>query len=219
MGAGPHPGWHASLYLTGVAMVSLVESLEAEEEDGGTTDSFLAPLEILHGHFIRDDVELFPVSLGKSSRVTWTTGQAAVWSLFGLHLYAGLGRRFGFGRPAVRAGFAMLRPCLAFDMREWGRSGRAGDQHLHPRVHDALMMDARVAEDGQGVDLAPAFGATTLPWPDTQTVETPWGALVVRAVEADGGVKLALDAPADFRVRIKTAAETVETRSRAEIRL
>jgi hypothetical protein len=50
-------------------------------------------------------------------------------------------------------------------------------------------------------------------------VETPWGALVVRAVEADGGVKLALDAPADFRVRIKTAAETVEIRSRAEIRL
>jgi hypothetical protein len=217
MGAGPHPGWHASLYLTGVPLVGMMDALEAEAEAGGMPDAFLKPLEILHGHFIRDDVELFPVSLGKSSRATWTTGQVATWSLFGLYVYAGMGRRFGFGHPAVREGFAALVPCTGFDMREWGRGGRAGDQHLYPRAHDALMLEARVAEDGSGVDLAPAFGAATLPWPEKQTVETPWGALVVRAVEADGRVTLTLEAPADFRVRIRTAAGAVETRSCAEI--
>ncbi|MFA5043468.1 MAG: hypothetical protein WC381_07010 [Kiritimatiellia bacterium] len=217
MGAGPHPGWHASLYMTGVAMVSMVEALEAEEEAGEKTDAFVAPLKTLHDHYIRDDVELFPISLGKSSRANFSIGQNLTWSLFGLHIYAGMGRCFGFEHPAVREGFAKLLPCLNFDIKEW--SGRAGDNHLHPRAHDAFMLAARMAEDGQGVDLAPAFGAATLPWPAMQIVETPWGALSIAAAETKDGVILTLAAPADFRVRIRTGGETVETNSRGETRI
>ncbi len=213
MGVGPHPGWHASLYMTGVNMISLLEALEAADEAGEETGAFLAPLEILHAHYARDDVELFPVCLGQNPRAAWTWQQLSVWSQFGLHIYAGLGRRFGFDRPAVREGFAKLTPCLDFDTREWGRVGRAGDQHAHPHVHDALMLDVRVATDGQGVDLTPAFGRATLPWPEQQTVETPWGPLAIGAVASDGGVRLTLGAPSDFRVRIHTATGTIEARS------
>lgn len=35
MGAGPHPGWHSSLYMTGVVMISLLETYEMALERGG----------------------------------------------------------------------------------------------------------------------------------------------------------------------------------------
>ena len=76
------------------------------------------------------------------------------------------------------------------------------------------MLAARVADDGQGVDLAPAFGAASLPWPATQTVATPWGALTLTAATATGGaVTLTLAAPADFRVRLALAGQTIAARS------
>lgn len=71
---------------------------------------------------------------------------------------------------------------------------------------------------GKGGRLAPALDAATLPWPETQTVQTPWGPLTIVAVEADG-MNGTFEAAVDFRVRIRTAGGTVATRSRGEIRI
>jgi hypothetical protein len=214
MGAGPHPGWLSSLYMTGVSMVSLVEALEAERETGEEPEGIQAALERLHRHYMRDDVEMWPVSFGRGTQAGWQSGNAAALSSLVVSVYAAMGRRRGFDQPMIREGFAKLRhfsenPVIA---------GRTGDRLVHPWSHDALMLDARVAEDGLGVDLAPAFGPATLPWPARQTVDTPWGTLAIDAVESDGGVSLTFAAPADFRVRIVMSGRTIEVRSRGKTR-
>ncbi|MFZ4695300.1 MAG: hypothetical protein ACOYMV_09260, partial [Verrucomicrobiia bacterium] len=219
MGAGPHPGWHSSLYMTGVVMASLVEALEAEEEAGGDKDALLALLCALHAHFMRDDVELWPVALGRSPRASWKPCDVAAFSVFALRIYPAMGRWFGFSHPAVREGFAKLRPWLDADVESPDNWGRLSEQHVHPRAHDALMLGARVAADGQGVDLAPAFGPATLPWPVTQTVATPWGALSIAALETADRVILNFNAPADFRVRVETGTGAIETRSHGGIQI
>jgi len=215
MGAGPHPGWHASLYMTGVTMISLVEALEAEAEAGGKTDDLLSTLATLHRHYMRDDVEMWPVSFGRGGQAGWLSeDNSGALSVLVLSVYAVLAHRFGRDCPLVREGCAKLRP--------WATSprggGRPGDQLMQPCEHDALMLNARLSEDGEGVDLEPAFGPVTLSWPERQSVETPWGALDIAASETEDAVSLALSAPADFRVRITGPGGMIETRSRGEAR-
>jgi hypothetical protein len=82
-----------------------------------------------------------------------------------------------------------------------------------------LMLAPRLLESGEGVELAPAFGAATLPWPDTQTVATPWGPLVIAAAEEGGGIRLTFEAPADFTVQVKGAGGVVEARSKGTVLL
>jgi hypothetical protein len=214
MGAGPHPGWLSSLYMTGVSMVSLMDALEAELEAGHEPEGLRQALETLHGHYMRDDVEMWPVSFGRAAQSGWQSGNAGALSSLVIGVYAALGRQYGFEAAAVREGFAKLGPWA----RDPKAAGRLGDQLVHPWAHDALMLDARVSADAQGVDLAPAFGTGTLPWPETQTVETPWGPLTIDAVESDGGMSLTFAAPADFRVRIVMSGRTIEVRSRGKTR-
>ncbi|OGV64127.1 MAG: hypothetical protein A2498_08305 [Lentisphaerae bacterium RIFOXYC12_FULL_60_16] len=90
---------------------------------------------------------------------------------------------------------------------------------VQPFTHDAAMLDARVAKDGRGVDLAPAFDAGTFPWPEQQDVQTPWGTLRIIAAAADDSVLLTLTALVEFRVQILAAGRAIETRSRGEVRI
>ncbi len=219
MGAGPHPGWHASLYMTGVNMISLLDALQAEVEAGGSDAPFLPALERLHRHYVRDDVELFPSNLGNSPRASWALNTSGTWAVFAMRAYAEMGRRYGFDRPAVVDGFAKLAPSLGYDFREWARLGRLGNNHVHPRTHDMLMLAPRLLEEGEGVELAPAFGPQSLPWPATQVVDTPWGPLTVTAAAENGGTRLAFEAPADFAVKVKTAGGELESRSTGNLLL
>jgi hypothetical protein len=80
-----------------------------------------------------------------------------------------------------------------------------------------LMLEPRLLALEEGVALAPAFGPGTLPWPETQTVDTPWGGLVIRAAAEGGGTRLTFEAPVDFKVSVKSAGGVVESRSRGSI--
>jgi len=131
MGAGPHPGWHASLYMTGITMISLAEALEAEVESGEAADAFGAPLARLHRHYMRDDVEMWPVSFGRGGQAGWLSeGNAPALAVLVLGVYAVIGRQLGFDHFAAREGFAKLRPWIGARQA----AGRPGDLLLHPAL-------------------------------------------------------------------------------------
>lgn len=219
MGAGPHPGWHSSLYMTGVVMISLLETYEMALERGEIPEKLWSDLERLHQQYRRDDVELFPSNLGLP-REKWSWHTKAEWSTFALRAYAEMGRAMGFDHPAVQEGFQKLKPALDFPQSEWSRTGRLGNRHLHPRAHDALMLAVRLNEEGgEGVDLEPAFGTHTLPWPPLQQVTTPWGVLKIRAEPCEGGWRVTFESERVLRLRVRWHGQWRECRPGGELRL
>ncbi len=218
MGGGPHPGWHSSLYMTGVVLMSLLDLYEMEVEQGGVVDRIWSDFEILHRQYRRDDVELFPSNLG-NPRARWGWHSQAEWATFALRAYAEMGRAVGFDHPVVREGFAKLKPALGYNQAEWSQTGRLGNRHLHPRAHDALMLAARLREEGFGIEMEPAFGEETLPWPEVQRVATPWGMLEIRARREGNDWRVQFKVGFDVPIRVRWRGEWREWRPGEELTL
>lgn len=207
MGAGPHPGYHSSLYMTGVCMMAVAEATEAALESGDedAVPAALGMLERLHAHYNRDDVELFPSNLG-SKRIDWTETSWATWSLFAARAYPLFARLCGDDRHLCAAMRRVLDH-LAGPSTRWLGTGRFCTFPLQGYHHDAALLGATLL--GDGVALRPV-GTPDL-WPVEQTVHTPWGALTVQ-VEPEAG-RLSFQAPETFPVMVDYAGRQTETDS------
>ncbi|MCX5661472.1 MAG: hypothetical protein NTW19_17465 [Planctomycetota bacterium] len=216
MGAGPHPGFYASLYMTGVSMISTLEVLEAEAEEDASRD--LAPmhqlLATLSGRFLRDDVELFPSNLG-NHRPEWSDSTWGVWAVLALRIYAQMARLPGIDPKLVAAGFAKIQQRKPQTIEAWAASGRMGNNLANPIYHDALVLGARWT--GTGVELSPI--TTPDAWPAEQTIATPVGPLVLRTQAAEGKATLKFEAAMAFPVTVKLATGEVKTSSQGEVRV
>lgn len=190
LGAGPHPGYISSLYMTGVCMNSLSDVAEAEYEEGsdeGVAAAYRLILK-LHERWVRDDIELFPSSYGLGGRDKWGDAGQQMWVVISGRVYplaARLAPRCGALAGAVRAmaeaGLKKMAEQPSLKPEEWIKNGRLGDNLLNPLYHDALMLGARV-KDG-GVELSPLGGLSA--GPTEQVVQTPWGELKV-TIEGEG---------------------------------
>ncbi|MCE9590013.1 MAG: hypothetical protein K8S99_05760 [Planctomycetes bacterium] len=216
MGAGPHPGYISSLYMSGVCMVSTLEVAEAEAEElrHDLTPALTDMLNKLHTHYIRDDVELFPSNFGSGGWKNWAAGGKGTWAMLAARIYTQMARLAGGDSDVIDQGLARLTdPDLVPETM--ARGGRLGDNFIHPTYHDALTIGARLTRDrhGQiaGVELDPIGPPEHLP--AEQAVETPWGDLTIHtAIEGDR-INLKFTAPLDFPVTIRYRGSTATTTS------
>jgi len=205
MGGGPHPGYLSSLYMTGICMISLVESAEAEQEEGNTgqIEALLALLHRAHVQFNREDVELFPSSY-QPDKKDWHAYKGACWALLASRIYPEMVRLQGCEDEDTRLG---LSRSVADNHSpdDIVKGNRPGDVLLQSPFHDALMLGARATEHGVTLD---PIGAPEL-WPPRWTAVTPFGEL---AVTVDGN-SLKLQSAADFPVTVNYAGKTIQARS------
>ncbi|MHB9106573.1 MAG: hypothetical protein ACYDCO_05895 [Armatimonadota bacterium] len=205
MGGGPHPGYLSSLYMTGICMISLLETAEAEQEDGNTEQiqALLPLLHRAHVQFNRADVELFPSSY-QPDKKDWHAYKGACWALLASRIYPEMIRLQGCEDEDTQLGlYRSVAENHSPDKIAQGN--RPGDALLQSPFHDALVLGARATEDGVTLD---PIGTPEL-WPPQWTVATPFGELAI-TVE---GSTLQLSAQADFPVTITYAGKTVQARS------
>ena len=216
MGAGPHPGYLSSLYMTAITMCSLLDVAEAEFEEGHPEHiEAMAPLLAkLHERWMREDVEMFPSHYGNSDRSRWGKNGEGMWAVLSGRIYTQCAR---FGDPAniVPAGLARLRDSDTDRPEVWATKGRPGDNFVYPLYHDALLAGARI--DGNGVELRPIDDPSG--WPAEQDVQTPWGQLTWMTTISGDRVHCRFDAAAEVPVTIHYAGATVRTTSRGEATL
>jgi hypothetical protein len=208
MGGGPHPGYLSSLYMSGVCMVSLLETADAELEEGNTEEvaKLLQLLQRVHVQFNRTDVELFPSSYTPEKK-DWHAYKDACWAILAMRIYPEMIRLQGVEDEATLLGLSRsvspeLPPLEKF------LSNRPGDNLLQSVYHDALLLGARATEDGVALNPigAPAH------WPPQWTVSTPFGELTVEVTREGEGTALRLTADADFPVTVCYAGRTEQAR-------
>jgi hypothetical protein len=213
MGAGPHPGYLSSLYMTGVCMVSLLEMAEAEVEEGDSerVADLLQLLHRAHVQFNRTDVELFPSSY-TPGKTDWHAYKSECWAILAMRIYPEMIRLQGGIDEATRLGLSRsVSPDLP--SLETYMDNRPGDNLLQSVYHDALVLGARVTADG--ITLTPIGGPEH--WPERWTVSSPFGELTVAVTRAGDGVNLQLKATADFEVTVEYAGKTRRARSNDSI--
>jgi hypothetical protein len=205
LGAGPHPGYISSLYMTGVCMNSLSDTAEAELEEGseaGVAAAYRLILK-LHERWVRDDVELFPSSYGQGGRDKWGDAGRQMWLVISGRVYpqaARLAPRCGALAGAVAAmaqsGLRKMAEHELLAPEKWAGQGRLGDNLINPLYHDALMLGARLVE--HGVELSPLGEPDT--WPAEQVVQTPWGELKLRLMREAEPPRVKVESAGKFAV-------------------
>ena len=211
MGAGPHPGYLSSLYMTGVTMLSMLDVAEAViEKDGdcACTDGLLAALRQLHVQFIRDDREMFPSSYGHPMKKEGPK-YSAMWVIMALRIYSQTARLQGDEDDVTREGLDRALETSTPPLEKWAVSGRHVMYYLNPIYADAMLLGARLA--GEGVEIAPLGEPDT--WPQERTVETPYGDLTVRLSDEAGAAVLSFEAERPFPVVVRYNGTVMETSS------
>lgn len=212
MGAGPHPGYLSALYMTGVCMLSLLEVAEAHSEASGLPpverNRFADDLRRLSEYFNRDDVGLFP-SDWNCCRAKWSDAFEFCWSVLGIRVYSQMARLLGMEEDdTVLSG--LRRSCEGIREPLEERVSRIGHDLINPLIHDALLLGARITD--QGLELAPL--AVPDQWPPRMTVHTPWGELNV-ACQWDGKqAQLRFESAGDFPIIIRYRGKLTATHSR-----
>lgn len=216
MGAGPHPGYHSSLYMTGVAMSALLEIAEAKREDGDTAflHSLRPLLEKLHSHFMRDDVELFPSNYGQT-RAQWGKGFNATWSMLAIRIYPQIARLYGGSDALVRSALDLAYRSRLADPAEWAKSSRPGHSFINPHYHDSLLLGAQWS--GSRLHLAPI--GTAEQWPAEQRVDTPIGPVIVKTAPLGESFSLAFESSDTIPLTVHYRGATIETTSPGTCRL
>jgi hypothetical protein len=199
MGAGPHPGYHSSLYMTGVTMLSLLEAAEvmAEKDSEGEIEELLPMLRKLNERFMRDDVEMFPSQLGQP-RSDWIAKNDVIWQLVTRRVHSELSQLTGGETSMALEALRKAQKTKSPPLQEWGQYGRPVIQYWNPMFADAMMLGAQLREDG--VKLRP-IGDPDM-WPDRQIVETPFGELIVRTELGGGEVAFEFEADEGFSVNV-----------------
>ena len=219
IGAGPHPGYHSSLYMTGVCMISLLDVAEAQAEKrfdkrfDWRFDWLTAPSEaegaaqpiindipeLLHclsAHYMREDIEVFPSNFGCAG--PWSAGQHSVWIAMGCRIYPELARLSDPQQETTQAGMRRCVEKAIMPLEEWGKPKRVGGYLISPIYHDALVLGARWT--GEGVRLEPV-GTPDL-CPPEQVVFTPLGDLKVTVEQRGQTLLFRFDADAEFPVEV-----------------
>ena len=222
MGAGPHPGYHSALYMTGVCMNSLIDVAEAQAQmiPKPLINDIPDLLDRLGKHFLRRDVVIFPSDHGRPPK-RW--GGGLDWLMLACRAFPHLARlQGGGGNGTVGAGLRRLRRCLEMceaprrlhnSSLRLGRLGRLGVALNYPLDHDALMLGAQW--NGEGVRLEPIGPPES--WPDTQIVYTPLGDLAVRLERRSDASVLHFDAAARFPVEVSLGDSAKRTFSRGRL--
>ena len=195
MGGGPHPGYHPSLYMTGVAISNLLDIAVAQVQKSVKPAHTLEPVRQLCDHFIRDDVELYPSALGRGGRRTLPYGD---WGVLACRIYPLLARLQGHDDARTQAG---MRECYDMYGKRFTNNhidGRPGQAMYLPIEHDALMLGAYWTE--QGVRIEPIGPIDQ--WPTEQTVDTPAGPLKIMIERLDESLMFRFESPALFDVEV-----------------
>ncbi len=221
MGAGPHPGCRPALYMTGVAMLSLLDAAEAglEKGDAALADQALWALRRLHVHFLTDDYELFPSDVGdgkQHGRATWPVQGHRLWGAPALRIYPELLRLTGDADADAQAGLAVALRHIDGPPKDWDDVGRLVMAYENPHYADAMLLGARL--DGRGVHIAP-LAQLPLAWLAEQHVATPWGVLTLRAVTEGETVTVTFAADRVFPVTLTVRGRTVTTTSQGSVTL
>lgn len=215
MGAGPHPGYHSSLYMTGVCLISCLEALDAEAEAGNlpaAAEALLPRLLKMEERFNRDDVEWFP-SEYKLPRKGWGASAHANWAAMAMRIYTQLGRIYPNERARVERGLKRVAEHEAPSIEQWGSWGRLSSNLVNPLYHDALLLGAKLRNDT--IEISPLLPPRALP--PQQTVSTPFGELTVKVATEGTTHHVTFDAPAEFSVEIVMDGKTTRTTSRGTI--
>ena len=196
MGAGPHSGYHDSLFLTGVAMEALLDVAEVMVERGDA-EGVEGITEMIAGvtpHFMSDDREYYPSEHGKQDqRSKWVQSFIFSWRLKTMRIYAEMARLRGSDGPMTHQALAK-----AWD-HEAGWGGRDTTRYLAPSWADALLLGARRV--GDGVALNP-IGSPEF-WPAHRTVATPFGDLTVTLTRKAGRATLSFSSDRTFPVTVR----------------
>lgn len=210
MGAGPHPGYLSSLYMSGVCMISLLEVAEAEQEEGNTSaiQEIVGLLHRVHVQFNRSDVELFPSSYNPEKK-DWHAYRGTTWACLAVRIYPEMIRLQGHTDDATLLG---LSRCVSPELPPIGEftSNRAGDGLLQPVFYDPLVLGCRLA--GKGVSLEPM--GTPEHWASAWSVSTPFGELKITVERQAGQVRLIFGATKRFPVTVRWAGKTIRSTSK-----
>lgn len=211
MGAGPHPGYLSSLYMSGVCMVSLLEVAEAEIEDGNfdALEPIFEGLRKAHVQFNRSDVELFPSNFNPN-KTDWHAYRTPCWAVLAMRIYPEMARLQGREDRMTRLGLsrAVSKDLPAVTVEGWAHN-RTGDNLLQSVYHDAFMLGARATE--QGLEIAPL--GTPDQWPGQWSVGTPWGDLKVEVQAKGRKATLIFSAATEFPVTVLYGGRTRRTGS------
>lgn len=199
MGAGPHPGYFSSLYMTGATMMSLMDVAEAmiEDPEHDRSKEIIPLMEELHHHFMRDDVEMFPSNIG-CNRDMWTVAVSTIWGAIGGRIYSELARLQGKESRVTRSGLIESHRMFPGGNDDEYGSVRPVMLASNPIYADALQLGARVK--GRGLEICPLGNLVDLP--PQQTVETPMGLLTVTTTLHNKRASLHLAAEETFPVTI-----------------
>ena len=208
MGAGPHPGYLSSLYMTGVSMLSVLDAAEAAVEMEELAAVILSALHKLHEQFIRDDREMFPSNYG-STRATWGQSNEWMWAMAALRIYPETARIQGREDEMTRAGLRRAAAVPTPPPEWWGRSGRKVMYYVNPLYADAMLLGARPTPNG--VELNP-IGEPCC-WPAEQTVETPFGELDIRLSVKDASATFTFSSEREFAITVVHRETRIETTS------
>lgn len=210
MGAGPHPGYHSSLYMTGVCMNSVLEAAEACVEAGmdGELPALAGMLAQMHDHFIADDTELFPSNLHEV-RADWHPRSHKIWATLGMRIYPELLRLPGISAETAGLGLRKTQESSDDPLECWAPEGRPGDNFIYPRYHDALLLGAQV--HGDGILLEPVGEPSC--WPSDQVVSTPFGELAIAIAEESEKITWRFSSKSVFPITLRVHDDKVVTTS------
>jgi len=217
MGAGPHPGYHPSLFMTGVAMTSMAEVAEAAAQAGdkATRIEVDVMLTDMSSHFMRDDVEYYPSNYA-NPRAQWGGSHRSSWALQANRIFAELARLEGRETDGTRAGLAKARQMESGTPEEMGRDGGARDtRYFDPIWTDALMLGARVS--GNGLEIAPLGSFDQ--WPARQTILTPFGDVAMSVALSGERAEVTFESASDFPITLRYGGKEVKTSSRGKCSL
>lgn len=216
MGGGPHPGFHASLYMTHVAFISLLEASEAMVERGDTDclDDLRIMMRQISSHYLRDDVELFPSNYGQH-RAEWPDPLWGCWLMPGARLYIEWPRFSPDDEPLSYAGWDKIAEAkFSWEVQDV-KSTRPTIFFSHPWYIDAMFVGARASGDGVELNLI----GRPAEWAPEQTIVTPLGDLTVAADPGDGKATLRFSADQAFPVTVRYRDTTEQTDSRGSVSL
>jgi len=231
MGAGPHPGYHPSLYLTSVAIDAFMDAAECLHGKSDQEGAKLA-LDLVRrttGHFMRDDVEWLPDQLGQPRR-KWYGVYQSQWITVANRVYRELARFRGAEDDAIRAALAKADalyygPLPAWNMgpdehyliwpdfggSDWVcRAFRDGTRYRDPHWADALLLGARWT--GQALEINPIGEIDH--WPREQTILAPPGDVSMHISTVGDRMKLKFDCQNDFAVTVRYRGHRASTTSR-----
>ena len=215
MGAGPHPGFLSSLFMTGVTMMSVLEVAHTaadKGEDAALQDS-LEALRLLHQQFVRDDREFFPSNYGEE-RKDWNDSFTLMWTMMALRIYSDLSR-LPVDDDWVAAGLAKALSIETPMIEKWAVTGRHVIFYHNPIDADANLLGA-LWEDST-LTLEP-LGTPSI-WPALQTAKTPLGPLTVQTSIDEGKALIRFGAESDFPLRFMFQGNCFEATSSGELLL